>query len=294
MRIKLIIGMLIMQIVLSAYNFFSPMIKWERLNVIDSETSIELSNTNIIINSEKVYNDSIAYGNDDYTIDYLKGLIAFNKVLGNCLIEYYIYPQHLKDRFFLYQTQEYTDSTEVRIPKVNTVQFYNNADLDITGSKTISISVSNNEDFDLDQSLFLKINGKLSEEMNIEAQLSDSQTPITPEGDSREISSIDKIFIRLYGEKYEIAFGDLEMNLDNSSYMKYSTKFEGLKMGWNGKNQVTGALAVSKGKKVTTSFDGVEAKQGPYYLSIEGISGVQVIPGSEDVYLNGHYYFHQV
>ena len=189
------------------------MIKWERLNVTDPGVSIKLSSTNIIINSEKVYYDSIDFESDDYQIDYQKGTITFNKALGNCIIEYYIYPEHLTNRFYLFQTQEYSDTTNVQITKINSPKFYDNTDLDITGSKTISISVANNEDFDLDQSLFLKINGKLSDEMSIEAQLSDSQTPITPEGDSRELSSLDKIFIRLYGEKYELAFGDLEMDL---------------------------------------------------------------------------------
>jgi len=287
MKIKLIIGLIFLQVTLSAYNFFSPMIKYERLNVSEAGTSIELSNTNIIINSEKVYNDSIIFGNDDYKINYQKGLITFKNVSGNCIIEYYIYPQHLTKRFYLFKLQEYSDTTNVKIIRDRSQQFYANSDLDITGSKTISISVSNNEDFDLDQSLFLKINGKLSDEMSIEAQLSDSQTPITPEGDSRELSSLDKIFIRLYGEKYELSFGDLEMNFNTSSLMNYSTQFEGLKASWNGKNNFIGALAVSKGKKITNSFDGTEAKQGPYYLSIEGTSGVQVVPGSEEVFLNG-------
>ena len=287
MKIKFVIVIIFLQVALSAYNFFSPIIKWERLNVTDTEASIELSTTNIIINSERVYNDSLVFSLDKYSIDYKKGMITFHETLGNCIIEYYVYPEQLINRFYLFQTQEYSDTTEVKITKSSSQQFYNNTDLDITGSKTISISVANNEDFDLDQSLFLKINGKLSDGMSIEAQLSDSQTPITPEGDSRELSSLDKIFIRLYGEKYELAFGDLEMDFDNSSFMKYSSKFEGLKAGWLGKNKVTGALAVSKGKKITDSFDGVEAKQGPYYLSVEGISGVQVVPGSEEVFLNG-------
>ena len=287
MKFKLIIGIILLNVTLSAYNFFSPMIKWERLNVIDANVPIELSFNNIIINSEKVFNDSIKFTKNDYKIDHKNGTITFKRILGNCNIEYSIYPQHLTKSFHLFQVQLYSDSTEVKINKVMSQRSYSNADLDINGSKTISISVANNEDFDLDQSLFLKISGKLSSDMGIEAQLSDSQTPITPEGDSRELSSLDKIFIRLYGNKYELAFGDLEINFDNSSFMKYSTKFEGLKAGWKGKNEVTAALAVSKGKKITDSFFGTEAKQGPYYLSVEGTSGVLVVPGSEEVFLNG-------
>jgi len=93
--------------------------------------------------------------------------------------------------------------------------------LNITGSKTFSISVANNEDFSLNQSLFLRINGELSRNLRIEAQLTDSQSPITPEGDSREISSLDQIFIRLYGKNYELAFGDLEMKFENTQFYQF-------------------------------------------------------------------------
>lgn len=287
MKLKIIVGIILFQTVLSAYNFYSPMIKWERLNVTDADTPIELAFKNIIINSETIYNDTISFDRNEYKIDHHKGTIKFDQSVGLCKIEYYIYPQHLAKRFFLYTVQEYSDTTEVKVSKAKFRNSYNSTDLDITGSKTLSISVSNNENLDLDQSLFLRINGKLSNEMSIEAQLSDSQTPITPEGDSRELSNLDKIFIRLYGDRYELAFGDLEMSFENSEYLNYSTKFEGLKVGWSGKYNFKGAMAVSKGKKVIDSFAGTEAKQGPYYLSVEGVSGVLVVPGSEEVYLNG-------
>ena len=109
MKIKLVIGIIFLQVALSAYNFFSPMIKWERLNVTDPGASIELSSTNIIINSEKVYNDSLVFGTNEYQIDYQKGIITFKEALGNCIIEYYIYPKHLNSRFYLFQTQEYSE-----------------------------------------------------------------------------------------------------------------------------------------------------------------------------------------
>ena len=76
MKIKIIIVIILLQVTLSAYNFYSPLIKWERLNITDPGASLELSFTNIIINSEKVYNDSINFGNNEYQIDYRKGIIT--------------------------------------------------------------------------------------------------------------------------------------------------------------------------------------------------------------------------
>ena len=272
---------------INAFNFFSPIIKTESFYVTDYERHFDLKHKNLIVNSEKIIQDSIfLIKNIDYKIDHRNGTIDILHFLGKISLEYKIFPENLSDNFYLYKVQTYSDSTEINIPK-NKKRFYSEANLNITGSKTIAISVASNEDFGIDQSLFLRINGDLSRNMRIEAQLSDSQSPITPEGDSRELSSLDQIYLKLFGKQYELAFGDLEMEFKNTNFLKYSPKFEGVKAGWFGRNELLGALAISKGKKAATSFYGVEAKQGPYYLSIENTGGIQVVPGTEEIFLNG-------
>ncbi|MFC1898582.1 hypothetical protein ACFLYJ_03315 [Candidatus Cloacimonadota bacterium] len=272
---------------LFSYNFFSPSILQERLNVVYENQTFQLKKQPII-NSEKVYRDSIQFSkNHDYQIDYSSSSITFFDPIGNLTIEYNIYPEELKQKFFLFEEQEYSEDKELKLPKRKKSFFSNEANLKISGSKTISVSVANNEDFSLDQSLFLKIDGELSSNLNIEAQLSDSQSPITPEGDSREISSLDKVFLRLYSKRYEIAFGDLEMKFEDTEFMDYNPKFEGLRAGWFGKNKFEGALAISKGKNTTIQFNGLEAKQGPYYIFTGEQQSIQVVPGTEEVWLNG-------
>ena len=273
---------------LFSYNYFSPIIKTEDLKVTEQNTEFSLKYQNLIVNSENVYQDSVLLKkNKDYHLDYQNGKIVFSDKIGNLSIEYLIFPEDLISRYFLFEEQTFSDSTEIRLKKKRKKQFYTDTNLNITGSKSISVSVANNEDFNIDQSLFLKINGELGKNLRIEAQLSDSESPITPEGDSREISSLDQIFIKLYGKQYEISFGDLEMEFKNTQFINYAPKFEGLKAGWFKENKYFGALAISKGKKTTVNFNGIEAKQGPYYLSVENTSGVLVVPGTEEVYLNG-------
>ena len=273
---------------LFSYNYFSPIIKTENFTVSEQNREFSLKHLNLIVNSEQVFHDSILLEkNEDYKIDYQNGKITFFVLVGNVSIEYLIFPEDLISRYFLFEEQTTSDSTEIRLKKKKKRQFYADTNLNITGSKSISVSIANNEDFSIDQSLFLKINGELGKNLRIEAQLSDSESPITPEGDSREISSLDQIFIKLYGKQYEVAFGDLEMEFKNTQFINYAPRFEGLKAGWFRENHYFGALAISKGKKTTVSFNGVEAKQGPYYLSIENTSGVLVVPGTEEVYLNG-------
>lgn len=131
------------------------------------------------------------------------------------------------------------------------------------------------------------MDGELSENLNIEAQLSDSQSPITPEGNSREISNLDKVFLRLYSKNYELAFGDLEVDFHDTKFMNYAPKFEGLKATWQRQNTYQAALAISKGKNTSIQFAGVEAKQGPYYLTNNSSQLIQVVAGTEQVFLNG-------
>jgi len=271
-----------------AVNYFSPVHKYQLIYVGEENRIFELDHDFIIRNSARVFNDSIDFiPGKDYFLNYNENQIVFLDSLGNITLEYKIYPENLTRKFSLYQIQDYSDSTKIKYPQIKEKTFYSDTKLNISGSKTIAISFASDEDFSLDQSLFLRISGELSRNVNIEAQLSDSESPITPEGNSRELSSLDKIFLRLYGKKYEIAFGDLEMEFEPRIFMNYDPRFEGLKAGWFSDNTFEGAVAISKGKYKTVRLNGVEAKQGPYYLTLDQEIGLQVVPGSESVYLNG-------
>ncbi|MCF7792740.1 MAG: hypothetical protein K9N39_01950 [Candidatus Cloacimonetes bacterium] len=287
-RLLFFFGMILISNILFSFNFFSPISNSERINVTNEKREFVLSHNPVIINSEFVIKDSIQLKrNQDYTIDYLTGKITFTQNLGNVFVEYQKYPADLKEKFYLFEEQEYSVDKKVKLPPKRNPLFSNTTKLQISGSKTIAVSVSRNEDFSLDQSLFLKMDGELSENLNIEAQLSDSQTPITPEGNSREISNLDKVFLRLYSTNYELAFGDLEVDYHNTKFMNYAPKFEGLKATWQRRNTYQAALAISKGKSTSIQFAGVEAKQGPYYLTNNSSQLIQVVAGTEQVFLNG-------
>ncbi|MBN2460751.1 MAG: hypothetical protein JXB60_04010 [Candidatus Cloacimonetes bacterium] len=271
-----------------AQNYFSPLFKFQRLYVDELNLSFSLAYEMIISGSETVYNDSIRFERGiDYVMDHEKKEITFFAPLGNVVLEYRIYPEDLIRNYYIYRMVEFEDSVRVVRQKKRLDALYADMNLNVTGSKTVAISIASDEDFSLDQTLFLRINGELAHNLFIEAQLSDSQSPITPEGDSREISNLDQVFLRLYGRNYEIAFGDLEMEMEPSYFLSYNPKFEGLKAGWYPDNTYNCALAISKGKNTILEFRGEEAKQGPYYLSSGDLSAVQVVPGSESVYLNG-------
>jgi hypothetical protein len=266
--------------------FFSPTIRFQRIFVPPVNEVIVLNHRNIIVHSEKVWADSILWNREEaYRFDYFNGTITFFHPVDYICLEYQIVPENLLREYYLYQEIPYQDSVQFIRPY--RLPFASSENLTITGSKTLSISVASDKEFSFQQSLFLNIKGELSDNLFIEAQLSDSQSPITPEGDSREISTLDQLFIRLYGKQYEIALGDLEMHFQETKFISQQFKFEGLKFGYFLQNEYNGALAISKGKRTTITFNGLNAKQGPYYLQIRENMSVKVIPGTEQLFLNG-------
>ncbi len=295
-RPVLLILLLLSAVNLAAYNFFSPIQREATIDLTTQREAIRLEHRNIIVGSDSLFvmnpqdSTNVTFRrNTDYTLDFQNGILSILKLpegVRFLTLSYRIYPEALRERFYYYTLQR-GDSTAVPpMRKRKTWDLGTRTDLNITGSKSISLTVGSQDDVSIDQSLFVKMDGELSPGMKVQAQLSDNSSPITPEGDSREISNLDQVFIKLYGNNYEVAFGDLDFPIEDTQFMNVDLQFEGLRAGWYGKNTFRGALAVSRAQTQTVEFNGEQAKQGPYYLNTDGFT-IQVVSGSETVYLNG-------
>ena len=269
-------------------NYLSPSFKTINLNSPIPD-SIRVSELFIIPEYIRIFSDSLELKKDiDFSVR--EYIIIYNPLkYKHIKIEYAIFPQNYFNKFQLYEPIELADTLNVKKLKKNWESFLlDNQSLNISGSKTVSVSVSNQDMFDINQSLYLKIDGELSPNVSIQAQLNDSQSPITPEGDSRELSSLDEVFFKIYGNVYEIAFGDLDIDLYGTQFLNFQPQFEGLRLSYFDKNQTTFAIAISSSKSAYTAFNGIEGKQGPYYLKPPGtIHNVKILPGSETIWLDG-------
>ncbi len=279
-----------------AYNYFSPIQREETFDLTRKGTEIPLKHRNIIVNTDtlSVMNPDDAASflfvrGRDYRVDYQNGILHIATIpqgVQYITLSYRIYPENLRERYYFYRMASSDSTSAPKMSRRKQWDLTGRTDLTITGSKTISLTVGNQDDVSIDQSLFVKMDGELSPGIKVQAQLSDSQSPITPEGDSREISNLDQVFIKLYGNHYEVAFGDLDYPIEGTQFMNVDLQFEGLRAGWYGENTFRGALAVSRAKTQTVEFNGEQAKQGPYYLNLDGFT-LLVVAGSETVYLNG-------
>ncbi len=265
------------------YKTFHIMINNFKFVTYDDSPTIPLSESISI-------NDSILIKDIDYIMNYQNSSVYLLNNYNNVLLKitYFTYNNSWGSFAFMYKIQEISDS--LKTIQINNDPFElwsKNSNLLVSGSKSFSVTVSNQNDLSVNQAMFLKISGEMSDNVMIDAQLNDNQSPITPEGDTRELSSIDQIYFKIYGKQYEIAFGDLDIKFSNTHFINYLNKFEGVKAQYFNKNEFQTAVAISKSKNSSLTFYGINGKQGPYYLRPENNSiSVKVISGTETVFLD--------
>lgn len=167
--------------------------------------------------------------------------------------------------------------------------------LDRRGSISRAITVGNNQDAVVSSNFNLQLAGPLNERLNILAAISDENIPIQPDGASQQIQEFDRVFIRVYNQRLELDFGDLELEETGDGFMQYTRRVKGAGVTYSsGENktdrvwEASAGGAVSRGKFGRNRFMGQEGNQGPYRLSgNENETYIIILAGSEKVYIDG-------
>lgn len=164
-----------------------------------------------------------------------------------------------------------------------------------SGSISRGVSVGNSQDLVLNSSLNLQLYGYLTEDLQIQAVISDKNVPIQPDGNTQSINNFNNVYIKLlYKDVAQISAGDIELPEAGSGFL-FAT---GNLLGMDGKvvshfrkkvnmsNMVGGGVA--KGRFVRQTITPTNGVQGPYKLSgAHGEAGIVIIAGSERVYVDG-------
>ena len=164
------------------------------------------------------------------------------------------------------------------------------------GSISRGVSFGNNQDVAVTSNLNLQLSGKLDDNINILASISDQNIPIQPEGYTQQIQEFDKIFIQLYNDNMSLTAGDFDTEENRGKFLPIDRKGQGVRftsthesadMFYNNLSSSTSA-AISKGRYHRFNFQGMEGNQGPYKL--RGANNelfIVVLAGSEKVYVDG-------
>jgi hypothetical protein len=170
-----------------------------------------------------------------------------------------------------------------------------------SGSITRGISFGNTQSVYVNAGLNLQLEGKISDNLNVVAAISDQNIPYQPEGNTQTLQQFDKVFVQLFSKDTRFSIGDIVLRnpiwdrINRSSYfLRYYKNVQGglvenaTKISSNRIINSSLAGAVAKGRFASIFVDAIEGVQGPYRLKGPANERfIIVLANSERVYVDG-------
>lgn len=268
---------------------------------INLDNLYKLTALNIVPFSENIYLKNRKLGKDDFKISYEKGIIILSPNLQYSIFDsLFVFYQAIrlnltkeyKRRSLVYMYDDKLADT-IKITKQESAQLTTESifgkNMQKSGALVRGFTIGTNRDFTLNSGLRLQLSGKLSDDIELVAALTDENTPIQAEGNTETLEELDKVFIEIKHKNAVGTFGDYELNERDNEFSQITRKLQGLKGDFvYEKNRGVIAIAGSRGKFNTNQFNGFDGNQGPYRLyGINNERTIIVIAGSEKVYLDG-------
>lgn len=239
-----------------------------------------------------------------FEFDSAKGTLTLKKEAGSyfsafdsLLVSFQVRPVGLSRYFPEPELSRYTplavgsetDSLAEAILTQQTQNIFSETDLRQSGSLSRGIVVGTNQDFAMESGLNFELSGQLTEELSIEAALTDRNIPIQPDGTTQNLREFDKVLIRLKSKSADLQMGDIDVSLTNSAFAKLNRRLQGGAGYYTTETgQFGGAASVVRGVYKRMEFAGQDGVQGPYRLQgNDNEQFVTVLAGTERVYING-------
>ena len=233
----------------------------------------------------------------DYDIMYSSGEITFRFILSADQVinaTYDVFPFGLNPVYQhrILTVQDRTDSLASYTGRSESQSQLEYDENRLYGSGTITrgFTIGSNQDLTVQSGLNVQISGNLSDDVTLEASLTDENLPIQPEGNTESLQEIDQIYVRINkADRYMATVGDFDVAYNGTSFGAYTRRLQGLRATVDETNiQADVVTATTKGKYSTNTLLILEGKQGPYQLTGPGGGeSIIVIAGSEQVWVDG-------
>ena len=236
---------------------------------------------------------------DAYLIQHAEARVIFIiPKPGLVRVRYTTFPYLFTKSFYRYDAATY-DSTQVQlspyqVPASPGAGYFDIGGLDYSGSFARGISFGNNQDVVVNSTFNLQMNGKLQNDVDISASITDNNIPIQPEGNTQQLQEFDKVFIKLSKGKQRLTMGDYEIYDIGGYFMQFYKKMQGAAYAGdydldNGAMLETSlSAAVARGIHVRQQLSMIEGNQGPYKLKgNNGETFIIILAGTERVFMDG-------
>jgi hypothetical protein len=299
-KLSIILLSLLVQSISSAQVKFYSKIVTDTLT-INFENNYSISHVTIVPNSEIICLRNKILGKDDYNFSYKTNTFKLSDSLAYSIFDtlFVTYEtldlglkKDYKNRSLVIRYDTKAGDT-LRVSKAEQQAFTSESifgsNIEKSGTLVRGFTVGTNQDFSLNSGLRLQLSGKLSDDIEVVAALTDENTPIQPEGNTERLDELDKVFIQIKHPLASGTFGDYQLQKKQGEFGFIDRKLQGL-LGEFNVNNTSGyvAIASSRGRYTTNKFNGIDGVQGPYILSgINGERDIIVLAGTERVYIDG-------
>ncbi|GAB1464329.1 hypothetical protein [Pedobacter sp.] len=275
----------------------------QRVKKITSTNSvISLDSLSIVPQSVKVwYATNLPADTSLYHIDYAKATFLWKGAAGLTLtFNYKVFPILFSKSYF------HKDVKLIAELPIDNSSFYNYKPqttentlfsmkgLNKSGSISRGIMFGNNQNLSVNSNMVLQMAGKIGNDIEILAAISDDNLPIQPDGNTQQLNEFDRVFVQIKKDSTMLTAGDYELKRPDSYFMNFYKRTQGAMISHdfktnNGiKYSTTVAAAVAKGRSARNQIVGQEGNQGPYRLTgNNGETYIVVIAGTERVYIDG-------
>ncbi|PIY13084.1 MAG: hypothetical protein COZ18_00590 [Flexibacter sp. CG_4_10_14_3_um_filter_32_15] len=252
------------------------------------------------------------------TYNFEKQIILFDSIsnelqntrLDSIKISYQTIPFKVKNWTFKRSQEEYEqaamqnfiDTVDRKAEKNNVIveerQELFSSNLQKAGSITRGVSVGNRQDVFVNSNLNLQLEGKLTDEIELTAIISDQNVPFQPEGNTQQIQQFDRIQIQLRHKNASLTAGDVVLTQgigkESPHFLRFYKNVLGGVLQTNFKIDSTFStgqkigLAAAKGQFQSYQLPVQEGVQGAYRLvGANNERFIIIQAGSEKVFLDG-------
>lgn len=297
---KAIFLILLFQSILLGQQFESTITAVDTLNV-NLKNEYKIKALTIIPGSELIKIRDYILTTEDYSFNYSQGKFTLSDSLSYSLfdtiiIAYQTFQLSLKKEYKRRELQFRYDSmlgdsiyVAQRTDKGLSSESIFGSTMERSGSIVRGFTIGTNKDLSLQSGFRLQLSGKLSDDIEVVAALTDENSPIQPEGNTERLDELEKVFIQIKHKNAAGTFGDYELIKRSGEFGVINRKLQGLLGEFYYENsEAYFSFASTKGKFHSIILTGQDGVQGPYRLSGEnGERDIIIIAGTEKVFLDG-------